>query len=343
MSPRFVHRRRAFTLVELLVVIAIIGILVALLLPAVMASREASRRASCQNNLHQLGIALQNHVSAKQAFPAGSTTVHSQVKVAGRGKKKKVTKLVPANKFKPPRTFIADLLPYIEMATLAAQYDDKRGVKENVKRLGGERPLHLAVMQCPSDGRVQAWDPKTREEGEYKGNYGLNWGRLGETYPEYPKWRGPFYVGYGAPPADIKDGASNTLAMMEMIQAPSRPGDDGPEEDRRGRLWLALPGGFQISTILPPNSKPCAEYTTSTKWPLTVDGADHGACIDQPYLPCTRSGVREEQYIGSRSRHAAGVNAVMCDGAARLFSNAIDLNVWQALSSEAEQDPVETP
>jgi REP element-mobilizing transposase RayT len=53
--------------------------------------------------------------------------------------------------------------------------------------------------------------------------------------------------------------------------------------------------------------------------------------------------AREEQYIGSRSRHAAGVNAVMCDGAARLSSNGIDLNVWQGLSSEAEQDPAEIP
>src|SRR5476651_1254028 len=71
--------RHGFTLVELLVVIAIIGVLVALLLPAIQSAREAARRAECQNKLKQIGLGVQNHVSALKVFPTGGDDYNANI------------------------------------------------------------------------------------------------------------------------------------------------------------------------------------------------------------------------------------------------------------------------
>ena len=108
-------RKRAFTLVELLVVIAIIGILVALLLPAIQAAREAARRSQCQNNVKQLGVALHNYHDTNKVFPPGGIDYGWSSNMAGSAE--------PANKLVKNLNGLALLLPYLEQQSLYSQMD----------------------------------------------------------------------------------------------------------------------------------------------------------------------------------------------------------------------------
>jgi prepilin-type N-terminal cleavage/methylation domain-containing protein/prepilin-type processing-associated H-X9-DG protein len=129
------RKRRGFTLVELLVVIAIIGILVALLLPAIQAAREAARRSQCQNNLKQLGLAFLNYESAKKQFP-------KSIKRADDVTKRGLNNWAPA------------VLPYIEEGSLVAKYDlNEDWWRDKADGTPGNRTLvqiFLPVLLCPS-------------------------------------------------------------------------------------------------------------------------------------------------------------------------------------------------
>jgi prepilin-type N-terminal cleavage/methylation domain-containing protein len=140
--------RRAFTLIELLVVIAIIGVLLGLLLPAVQKVREAASRLKCQNNLHQLGVALHNYHGVHNQFPLGSLNK-------------------PEIPFAAPReTFTLPLYPYLEQEAVFKRYDlnakgntlDPNGVSipwcGTANTLGPDAPTAHVVpsLLCPSDG-----------------------------------------------------------------------------------------------------------------------------------------------------------------------------------------------
>ncbi|MCA9185077.1 MAG: DUF1559 domain-containing protein [Pirellulaceae bacterium] len=146
-------RNRGFTLVELLVVIAIIGLLVALLLPAVNAAREAARRTQCANNIRQLGIALHNHEGAVGRFPMNVNYIHAQDDIPG-GKRDFASHLV-------------NLAPYIEESNLhdAIDFCDPRlpnCVRPGDQMFGGVplRQFVVASLQCPSDSRTGLVDPR---------------------------------------------------------------------------------------------------------------------------------------------------------------------------------------
>jgi prepilin-type N-terminal cleavage/methylation domain-containing protein/prepilin-type processing-associated H-X9-DG protein len=136
--------RRGFTLVELLVVIAIIGVLVALLLPAVQAAREAARRSQCTNNLKQLGLALLNHESAKGRFPQNEQVVTKY----GNGREEK----------RDLASHLVMMAPYIEAANLtnAVNLDPKSPVVPGDQLVNGVKlsQLPLPALACPTDHKT---------------------------------------------------------------------------------------------------------------------------------------------------------------------------------------------
>ncbi len=201
--------RRGFTVVELLVAMAIIGILVALLLPAIQAARESARRAQCQNHLRQWGLALHVHEGTHERFPAGYRMVS------------------------PTGTCFAQLLPLVEQATLA--YDRTRNWDDPANRQAVQ--TQLAILTCPSAPSGPRFDASFPSilpaAGDYAPTHGVN-----SKYCRIAGW--PLYN----PPdenglliyeplraADVRDGLSQTIALVE---------DAGrPELWRVGRLRAA--------------------------------------------------------------------------------------------------------
>ncbi|EMI57482.1 protein containing DUF1559 [Rhodopirellula sallentina SM41] len=183
----------AFTLVELLVVIAIIGVLVALLLPAVQAAREAMRRASCQNNLHQVGLALHNYHSAFNNFPPGAIEVRPEV---SGGKQ---------------FAWSAFVLPYMEQSALAEQIDFNLPFDDpaNAEAAGEVVPAYV----CPSTPRSE---PRIDEMGvtDYGGIFGE---RIVST--NNPP-RGMMIHDRALGFRDMLDGSSHTIVVAEDAEFP---------------------------------------------------------------------------------------------------------------------------
>ncbi|MCI0457579.1 MAG: DUF1559 domain-containing protein [Gemmataceae bacterium] len=309
-------RRSGFTLIELLVVIAIIAVLIGLLLPAVQKVREAANRLKCQNNLKQLALAMHNYHDVSGQFAKGA-----------QGRVPPTCNYLASSPLRTP--FLPYLLPYFEQDNVFKLYNYSIPYY-----FPGNYPalaIKLMIFQCPS-AEARPLFLAAGGEKDYKGNYGLNWGRWDYCDQGGPSTnpapfnagaagRAPFYLNYGARLADITDGTSNTLLWMEMLQG---QGEQRPLLDRRGRLWNDDSACYQISARFQPNSP----------------SPDYGVCNHNPEagLPCSRTGTglgAARFFMGSRSKHPGGVNVALCDGSVRFVSNNVDLFAWTALSSMA--------
>jgi len=145
------RRRRGFTLIELLVVISIIGVLMAMLLPAVQMAREAARRATCQSQSHQLGLALQNFMNAKNYFPAAVTYKETATETDGVGKSVINTAVTTPSIGAGMHNWVLDLLPYMDQQALYDAYNPAYAYNDNL-------PAHVSSPGNPTNFTITTTD-----------------------------------------------------------------------------------------------------------------------------------------------------------------------------------------
>jgi prepilin-type N-terminal cleavage/methylation domain-containing protein len=347
-----IHRRTArrreqsdlhgFTLVELLVVITIIGILIALLLPAVQAAREAARRMQCANNMKQLGLALQNYATANSTFPPSFCL---KPKADGSG----YETLVGNN---GSWSIQGRLLPFLEQANA---YDRVRlDIAWDQQRATGVPTTRIAALICPSDvnDRVRLHTDGTPYT--YPQNYGFNFGTWLVWDPVTGNGGdGVFYVNSRMNEAAINDGLSNTLAAAEAKAFTPyfrNTSDPGPTVPMSPSAIAGLASGAQFKLGADTN-----QNTGHTEW---CDGRVHHSGITTVFTPNTvvpyahsdghtydvdynsrqegqNASQRTYAAITARSYHPGVVNTEYMDGSVRSISDAVDLAVWRALGTRA--------
>lgn len=321
------NTRSGFTLVELLIVIAIIGLLMALLLPAVQGVREAARRVQCANSLKQLALGCLLFESSQGALPPG--TVRTEFADGG------IRTVTP--------TWIARILPQLEQQALFDRIDwnqkpgDQGG---NVAILG----IPLPAVRCPSDGTPFAqagWAPT---------NYVASVGNTDRVLP-WDKPPGAFFIAWDAvtpPPlpvaingrklASIRDGQSTTLLLGECVvnwppikryggatggyngclagtEPPLAANDTG--SGGRGRSWLmgTWAQSWTFSTRMPP-SDPLTAGVECELW--------------------THQG-----HYATRSRHFGGAHVSRADGSVLFAGDDVDIVAWRAMGSVAGGEPLD--
>jgi prepilin-type N-terminal cleavage/methylation domain-containing protein/prepilin-type processing-associated H-X9-DG protein len=366
--------RSAFTLVELLVVIAIIGVLVALLLPAIQAAREAARRSSCGNNLKQLGLGLQNYHDARKTLPYSNVfTVLNSVNYA-------------LAQYQGPNWVVA-ILPFIEGGNVISLYNRQAFYLDDATN-ASLHAANLPFMLCPSDSNASTpFNPATAGYLNAGGGAAATWSRgcyaanaivndmqsyNGQTPgPTGSGWtslvkRGVMLPNVACSFKQITDGTSKTVALAELRA------DIGPNASRG--MWAGTSGSsalfghgsqtYQIASAefgatvaandTGPNNPggPGAYASSSEAGDLTATcynaqtsaGGSNTNSVPLILLGmgCTFTGTTDNRQTGPKSMHSGGLQTVFCDGSVHWIDDGIQVGTatangyWEMLFLSAD-------
>lgn len=325
---------RGFTLVEILVVIAIIGLLLSLVLPAVQGAREAARRNGCQNNLKQVGLAMQTYVSANGTFPPrGVWGIETG------------SPPFPENH----HTWVTFILPQLDQGGLAASIDLSQ-------RAWGKPHLNasLPILRCPTDPFFRSLS-ETRDLTitNYAGCEGYDWWRnrvptnvldfavntvagIGQYPGSNPDdW---FGIPVARQPARIRDGLSNTLLVGEVssvgffggaahTNAGGVPGLPTRAFSRAAMIDLTVDG----STARAPWRK--ANGDSTGPWIYVEPGAGNTGPPGMSGPVFMTYGGINGMYLGASSFHLGAIYVAMCDGSVRPVSETVPWRTWNMICS----------
>jgi len=292
-----IRKRPAFTLIELLVVIAIIAVLIGLLLPAVQKVREAAARMQCQNNLKQIGLAMQNYHTSTERFPPGYISGTTGVNGDGTG---------------PGWGWGAHLLPYLEQDNLFRQINLSLDITHS--QHANVRITTLKGYKCPSDSPPGQTINIPNDSGGVIatvafGNY-VGMGGTFEITALPDTNNGSFYRNSKTRVADITDGVSNTIFVTER-------------ESKRSPLitWVGA---------ITDSANPPVDPAYDEEGPPTLILTNTGEAADGRVANNTLGHVED-----ASSKHTSGVSVMLGDGSVRLINNTINPTIWQALGTRA--------
>lgn len=324
------RHRLGFTLIELLVVIAIIGVLIALLLPAIQQAREAARRSQCSNNLKQIGLAINNYADANSTILPGVSWnwAWDGAYIPGR------------------YTVHAAILPFMDGSSTydLINYQKSIGFHDGSRQNDTLWGIKLQSFLCPSDPAAYGtWSLSvsgTWPGNNYrvcKGEHGASTRGFGCTRPtgggNHPRKMG-----------DIVDGLSKTACFSERLKGPATNGTPATFRNCLNQSLPAAPNSYATPQALKEACE-ALPFDTSTytdgglNWWL---GRERYISYNHGNTP-NAAGCRGPTYAVNRgsargamppsSNHNGGVNVLMLDGSVHFISDSIDINVWVALST----------